>query len=251
MPTLNYNKEKDCLCIDGWPYHQVLFESYDDSGYSHNKPMFFVPETDFGIQIASNFGYGNASYLRVRMQYRGVPIFNFSNWHDSKHCTLTYFEVSPNSDSWCELFKQIITVYDERESWNNNHALVAIERLLGLMLNLNDIEVRINPKSINLTTLKGEAVVLHFAMKTEELIQAMETAKIERYTHIKDGLDSICEKMLSFIPHTYKQIMGSIEVNKETNTKNKEKLESAYNTIYEYLKRTNHLDMILGRNLTN
>lgn len=125
---LNYDTQKDQLSFDKTSRCGTvvtLFESYDDVGYSKNKPSVTVGDSGFTFTIETNFGYGQSSYLRFRVDYKGNTLFSFQNKRGEYSCSApsNTFCVVPDSENWCDLFKLLAKVYNDRDIWNINECL--------------------------------------------------------------------------------------------------------------------------------
>lgn len=241
--SLYYDKEDDMLHTSFGFQHNTLFTSYEDKGYKQNKPEFIVPSTNFHILIKSNFGYGSSSYLRAYLKDNGIPILNFKNWCDCINCSLSYFEVEPTPKNWEELLHSIANAYNNRASWNYNGIINCINQLIELLSHPDNICIRAKIWSQDTVEWKGNNARLHIIKKTSELVKNIETLQLEDYMHIKEGIISICKKIVPMIISTYK---NAIENQSKQQYSIKKDLEINFDNIYNYLKRTNQIDILFG-----
>lgn len=246
--SLYYSKENDCLYTAPFISNDVLFTSHEEKGFKHNKPKFVGAAMNFGINIQTNFGYGNASYLRAFMQYNDMPLISCYNWCDSINCALPHFEVEPNPQNWECLFARIISAYKERDSWNYNCIVKIIKQLNNMLLQPNKVYIRNHCWSTKLCLWKGNTAFLHITKKVSELIQELESLKMDEYIHIKEGINSICRKTLPIIELAYRSFVLEKEqegtIPSISTLQELKRLEKYYDTIYNYLKRTNQLDIL-------
>ena len=96
----------------------VLFTSYDDIGWKHTKNI-IVPNSTFSFRIDSNFGYEGHKYLRFRAKCSDIELKNYES--EKSLCNSGFrdaFDVTPEPESWEELFILLEKVYLQRDNWN-------------------------------------------------------------------------------------------------------------------------------------
>lgn len=242
--ALCYDKTKDKLYIGSEIGNNVLFVSHEEKGHNHNRPQFPVPETNFSIKIESNFKYGNRAYLRASMWYNNIPLFNFQNWLNCLNCKLLYFKVEPTPEHWEELFTKIIEIYKYRDSWNYNSIFNGLNALNDALSHPEEITVCNSPWLNPQTPWKEPLSILHLTRKFCELLDNLETLKLNEVNLFKEILNSICIKIMPLIITTYKHLIQKQQNEEEAShniTTYISGFDEKFDTLCSYLKHTNQL----------
>ncbi|MBR2359332.1 MAG: hypothetical protein IKA75_02790 [Bacteroidaceae bacterium] len=249
--SLYYSKENDYLYTAPFISNDALFTSHEEKGFHYDKPKFIGAELNFGINIQTNLGYGNASYLRAMLLYNDRHLVSCYNWCDSINCALSHFEVEPNPQNWGSLFTRIKSAYKDRDSWNYNCIIEIIEELKNKLLHPDKIYVRNHCWSTKLLLWSGNTAILHLTKKVNELILEIESLKIGEHKHIKEGTNSICREAIPIIELAYRNLTQEreqMETLQSTSTLQKlKRLETYYDTIYNYLKRTDQIKLLFEK----
>lgn len=96
----------------------VLFTSYNDVGWKKTKNI-IVPNSTFSFRIESNFGYEGHKYLRFRATYNDIELKNYDSERSLCSRGLSdAFDVTPEPESWDELFFLLEKIYLKRDNWN-------------------------------------------------------------------------------------------------------------------------------------
>lgn len=245
--ALCYDKTNDKLYIGHSTGINVLLESHEEKGHKHNRPPFLIPETTFRIKIESNFGYGNASYLRASVWDNDIPLLNFNNWWNSVdyNCKLPYFNVEPTPQNWRELFNQIIEVYKQKDSWNYNGIYTGLNDLNNALSHPEEIAMRKNPWQTPQNTYDEKTILRHLARKTNELLKELKSLKLENAQFCKDILNSILTKLIPLTITEYKRLFQEHQNNSTPNqdviASKLNQFDEYFDTLYNYLKHTSQL----------
>ena len=195
--SLCYSKEVG-LYMDRIPEGQnpeeLLYRPQGYVGYVIKKIA--IPEMNVEITILSNFGYGNASYLRaaINVGNRRVLDFDLSKLYILNHCSITTFEVP--TYEWNRLFEKIISGYKVASvNVMATSAITYIEELSG-MLDKDEILIKGNLEKEEPVTWDGKFLISMYAgKKIEDLLKGIELGEVKDPV-VQKYLLNLCRKYI-------------------------------------------------------
>lgn len=241
---LCYDKETDSIISSSYRVGVVLFESHDGKGYKHNHPKFKVPDTDFEIQISSNFGYGSRSYLRCQVWNHQTRLLSYDQWIECYTSDLKYFNVTPTPDNWLQLFKIIEDVYRNKEIWNYDNAIDLLEKLQAYLKDISSLNIRHSKWTTNIFQYNNCQKIKYVIKKIMMLLSEFDEVKLLQYKQIKIELISVCNELISLIATSYKGVQNS-EESPEVRQEFLHQLEIGYDAIHKFLSKEQSLEIII------
>lgn len=218
---LCYNNEKKEL------YHgsvissndDVLFTSYSDIGWKKTKNI-IVPNSTFSFRIESNFGYENHKYLRFRATYNDIELKNYDS--ERSLCYRGFrdaFDVTPEPESWEELFCLLEKVYLQRDNWN--------------YYSYSNGLVHFCTKYKDISNWDKDVLM---ARMVKTLIQGAFELNVVHNMVFAPYLSRLCTIALEVIQCLYKK--------EESNT---DEISDTLDVLYQYLKETNQQYLLIKK----
>lgn len=241
---LCYNKLTDQIYTSKTRSDIVLYEAHENKGYTNNPPKFKIPNTNFEILIRSNFGYGNAAYLKCYLWNDNIKLLAYNQWIENLNFTLDFFRVAPSPNNWQQIFEYIEVAYKNRNSWNYDNAVKVLDNISNILCDLETLNIR--PYSWSKATFKYDRCdkIKFILKKIEELFIELTEAKLVQFKQINTAMKSISGILISLIAISYKDINASNKPNEVKDDFIKH-LAVGYDTIYKLLKNEQMFDIIL------
>lgn len=174
---------------------ELLYRPQGYVGFVSDKLS--IPGQNVEITIQSNFGYGNASYLRatVAVGNRYVLDFDISKLYILNKCSVTTLDVSLYD--WDGLFKKIIDAYNLISIDNLTTSSIAYVEELSDMLDKDKILVKGNIDNEDNTCWEGQFLITsHVGRKIHDLLKGFEVAKVSDSILLKHTMN-LCRKYIS------------------------------------------------------
>jgi len=192
---LCYSKEKGLYVSDviSAVKENVLFLPHGYKGFWNQVKT--IQKENLKIKLETNFGYGNASFLRATVSFCEKHILDFDI---SKlyvyHCSITTLDVPVYR--WDLLFEKIINAYNATSFENfTTSAIVYIDKLSEI-LDRNVISVKGHINNEKETQYKGEYMIsLYVGRKIQDLVEGLETAEVSDSTILKCTMN-LCRKFI-------------------------------------------------------
>lgn len=196
--SLCYSKDRG-LYMDRIPEGQnpkeLLYRPQGYVGYVVDKIS--VPEQNVEITILSNFGYGNASYLRaaINVGNRRILDFDFSKLYVLNRCSITTLDVP--TYEWNQLFEKIISGYKMATVNVITSSAVTYIEDLSDMLDKDKILIKGNIEKEKPVIWDGGFLVsLYVGRKIQDLLKGIELGKVKDPVVLKSLL-SLCRKYIA------------------------------------------------------
>ena len=174
---------------------ELLYRPQGYVGFVSDKLS--IPGQNVEITIQSNFGYGNASYLRatVAVGNRYVLDFDISKLYILNKCSVTTLDVSLYD--WDGLFKKIIDAYNLISIDNLTTSSIAYVEELSDMLDKDKILVIGYIDNVDNTCWEGQFLITsHVGRKIHDLLKGFEVAKVSDSILLKHTMN-LCRKYIS------------------------------------------------------
>lgn len=174
---------------------ELLYRPQGYVGFVSDKLS--IPGQNVEITIQSNFGYGNASYLRatVAVGNRYVLDFDISKLYILNKCSVTTLDVSLYD--WDGLFKKIIDAYNLISIDNLTTSSIAYVEELSDMLDKDKILVKGYIDNEDNTCWEGQFLITsHVGRKIHDLLKGFEVAKVSDSILLKHTMN-LCRKYIS------------------------------------------------------
>lgn len=174
---------------------ELLYRPQGYVGFVSDKLS--IPGQNVEITIQSNFGYGNASYLRatVAVGNRYVLDFDISKLYILNKCSVTTLDVSLYD--WDGLFKKIIDAYNLISIDNLRTSSIAYVEELSDMLDKDKILVKGYIDNEDNTCWEGQFLITsHVGRKIHDLLKGFEVAKVSDSILLKHTMN-LCRKYIS------------------------------------------------------
>lgn len=174
---------------------ELLYRPQGYVGFVSDK--FTIPGQNVEITIQSNFGYGNASYLRstVTVGNRNILDFDLSKLYILNLCSVTTLDV-PLYD-WDGLFMKIINAYNIIPIDNLTTSSIAYVEELSDVLDRDQIQVKGYMDHEKTTCWEGRFLItLHVGRKIQDLLKGFEAAEVSDSVLLKHTIN-LCRKYIS------------------------------------------------------
>ena len=174
---------------------ELLYRPQGYVGFVSDKVT--IPGQNVEITILSNFGYGNASYLRatVTVGNRYILDFDLSKLYILNKCSILNHDV-PLYD-WNCLFKKIIDAYNLISINNFTTSSIAYVEELSDMLDRDQIQVKGYIDNENTTCWEGRFLITsHVGRKIQDLLNGFEVAEVSDSVLLKHTMN-LCRKYIS------------------------------------------------------
>ena len=174
---------------------ELLYRPQGYVGFVSDKLS--IPGQNVEITIQSNFGYGNASYLRatVAVGNRYVLDFDISKLYILNKCSVITLDVSLYD--WDGLFKKIIDAYNLISIDNLTTSSIAYVEELSDMLDKDKILVKGYIDNEDNTCWEGQFLITsHVGRKIHDLLKGFEVAKVSDSILLKHTIN-LCRKYIS------------------------------------------------------
>ena len=174
---------------------ELLYRPQGYVGFISDKLT--IPDKKIEIIIQSNFGYGNASYLRaiVTIGNQHILDFDLSKLYILNRCSIKTLDV-PLYD-WDGLFKKIIDAYNMISIDIFTTSSIAYVDELNDMLDKEEIQIRGNISEKKTTRWKGHFfITLYVGKKIQDLLKGFEDAEVSNSILLKHTMN-LCRKYIS------------------------------------------------------
>lgn len=173
---------------------ELLYRPQGYVGFVNDKLTISGQEVEIDIQ--SNFGYSNASYLRAALK-RGNQYaldFDLLKLYILNNCSVKTFDV-PLYD-WDRLFSKLVEAYKESSVKAYTTPSIAYMEGLSAMLDKDEVVINGNLEEKKSTQWKGDFLVVLFAgNKIRDLLRGFEIAGTSDQIVVKHTL-SLCTKYI-------------------------------------------------------
>ena len=201
------NQYTQCLCyskeaglyvdkiLEGQNPEELLYRPHGYAGYVINKIE--VPSRNVEITILSNFGYGNASYLRayVNVGNRRILDFDLSKLYVLNHCSITTLDVP--TYEWNQLFEKIISAYQLASVNILTTSSIAYIEELSDMLDKDEILIKGNLEKEKPVIWDGEFLISMYAgKKIKDLLEGIELGEVKDPV-MQKFLLNLCRKYIA------------------------------------------------------
>lgn len=194
---LCFSKEKGLytrIIFDGEQTDDIIYRPHGYSGFVSD--VIDIPQSDFHIQIESNFGYGNKAYLKATLTYQGKVVLGFDTdkLYVLMHSSVSFLSVLVYD--WDFLFDSIISAYKNALSGHYPTSSIAYIEEISDMLDKKEIWIRKTFEKEESTKWEGEFMVtLHAGGKLKDLLEGFDKAA-QMDNVISKHLLNLCRKFV-------------------------------------------------------
>lgn len=203
----NKNQYTRCLCYsekcglytdtipEGENPDELLYRPQGYAGYVINKIE--IPGRKIEITILSNFGYGNASYLRAAVNFsnRRILDFDMSKLYILNNCSISTLDVP--TYSWDLLFEKIINACNSEPFDHLTTSAITYIDELSDMLDRDEVSVKGYIDKEKSTKWDGAFLVTLFAgKKIQDLMKGLEVAEVTIPIVLKSTMN-LCRKYIT------------------------------------------------------